>query len=181
MKRRTAFLPVTRRTTFAMLLKATVVAALFVVMGSVAAGQSLSEVEVRLVRMPTGGCVEPCPSNYTVTIRGDGAVQYEGSGVLEGLHTRSISPDEVVTLVNEFLRARFFNALDTYVACCSSLVRKGDTVELYGVASADDPYAALTLRIGGRAKTVILRTDFPQDLGRLPGLVDRIGGPQVWR
>jgi TonB family protein len=181
MKRRTAFLPLTNRTTLAMLLKAMVVASLFVVMGSVAAAQSLSEVEVRLVRKPTGGCVGPCTNNYTITIRGDGTVQYEGSGVLEGLHTRSISPDEVVSLVNEFLRARFFNALDTYAACCSSLVRKGDTVELSGVASADDPYAAMTLRIGPRTKTVILRRDFPLELGRLPGLVDRIGGPQVWQ
>ena len=86
--------------------------------------------------------------------------------MVEGSRTRSVSPDDVVALVNEFLKARFFNALDTYAACCSSLVRNGDTVALYGMASADDPYAALTLRIGARTKTVILRRDFPPDLGR---------------
>ena len=161
--------------------KAALVAAFFAAMSTVPAGQiSLSDVEVRLVRSPTGGCVGPCVNNYTVVIRGDGTVQYKGSGLVEGSRTRSISPDDVVALVNEFLRARFFNALDTYAACCSSLVRNGDTVALSGMVSADDPYAARTLRIGARTKTVIQRRDFPPDLGRLPELVDRIGGPRVW-
>lgn len=161
--------PRRHRTAFAVLLRVTVIALLFVATGKATAAQfSLSEVEVRLVRMAMGGCVEPCRNNYTVIIRGDGTVRYEGSGLVEGLRTRSVSPDDVVSLINEFLRARFFNALDTYTACCSSLVRNGDAVELNGVASADDAYAALSLRIGGRTKTVILRTDFPRDLGRLP-------------
>jgi uncharacterized protein DUF6438 len=147
------------------------VAVLVAAMSNTALAQiPLADVEVRLVREPRGGCIGPCV-NYTVTVRGNGAIEYEGAGLVEGRRTRSVSTDEVVTLVNEFLRARFFNALDTYEACCSSLVRNGDTVELHGVASADDPYVALTLRIGGRTKTVILRRDFPPDLGRLPELV----------
>jgi hypothetical protein len=147
----------TNRKMFATLLKALVVASVFMVMGSVAAAQvALSEVEVRLVRRPTGGCVDPCPVNYRVTIRGDGAVEYEGTGLVEGVRKRSISPDEVVSLVNEFLRARFFNLLDTYRACCSFVVRNGDTVAVYGKTSADEPRTDLTLRIGTRTKTVTL-------------------------
>ena len=158
------------------------VASLVAAMSGVAAAQlPLSEVEVRLVRTPMGGCVDPCVNNYSVVIRGDGSVLYDGHGLVEGRRTRIISPDDVVSLVNEFLRARFFNALDTYAACCSVLVRKGDTVGLYGIASADDPYVALTLRIGARTKTVTLRTDYPADLGKLPELVDGIGGPRVWQ
>lgn len=104
------------------------VAVLFAAMSNMTVAQvPLSDVEVRLVRTPAGGCVDPCPNNYTVSIRGDGTVDYEGTGPVKGLRTRSVSPDEVVTLVNEFLRARFFNALDTYTACCSSLVRNGDS------------------------------------------------------
>jgi len=157
------------------------VASLFAAMSGVAAAQlPLSEVEVRLVRTATGGCFGPCV-NYNVIVRGDGTVLYEGHGLVEGRRTRAISPDEVVSLVNEFLRARFFNALDTYAACCSFLVRKGDTVALYGRSSADDPDVALRLRIGARTKTVTLRADYPADLGRLPELVDRIGGPRVWQ
>lgn len=53
--------------------------------------------------------VGPCVNNYAVLIRGDGTVLYEGSGLLEVSRTRSISPDDVVALVNEFLRARFLD------------------------------------------------------------------------
>jgi hypothetical protein len=147
----------------------------------VAAQIRLSDIEVRLVRRPTGGCLDPCGQNYTVVIRGDGTVRYEGSGRVEGSRERSISPDDVVVLVNEFLRARFFNALETYSVCCSSLVRNGDTVALHGTGGADDPYVALTLRIGDRTRTVTLLKDFPSELGRLPELVDRVGGPPVWQ
>lgn|SRR5262245_5002624 len=153
---------------------AALVAAFIAAMSAVAVAQiSVSDVEVRLVRTPTGGCVGPCVNNYTVFIRGDGTVQYEGSGLVEGSRTRSVSPDDVVALVNEFLRARFFNALDTYETCCSRLVRKGDTVALYGIGSADDPNVTLTLRIGARAKTVMLRKDFPPDVAK--GLPARLG------
>ena len=42
------------------------------------------------------------------------------------------------------------------------------------IASADDPYAALRLRIGARTKIVILRRDFP------PDLVAHCGDEQDW-
>jgi hypothetical protein len=166
-----------------MLLKGMVLASLFVAMGGAGAAQmSLSEIEVRLVRSQGGGgCIDYCTDNYTVTIRGDGTVEFQG-GPLQGFHTRSVAPDDVVSLVNEFLRARFLNAFDNYEACCSLLVRKGNMLELYGYgSSAEEPSKKLTLRIGTRTKTVILRNDFPDALGRLPGLVDRIGGPEAWR
>jgi hypothetical protein len=38
----------------------------------------------------------------------------------------------------------------------------------------------LTLRIGERVKRVSLIEDYPDALGRLPELVDRIGGPNIW-
>ena len=167
------------RTAFAVLLKLMFVVLLVAVIGGVAAAQSvsLSEVEVRLARIPHGGCAGPCVE-YDVTVRGDGTVEYHGA---DGTRTRTVPVDDVVTLINEFLRARFFNALDTYAACCSFLVRKGDTVAVYGTVSADDPEVRLTLRIGARTKVVTLLRDYPAELSRLPELVDRIGGPQVWR
>jgi Domain of unknown function (DUF6438) len=178
----------TTRTEFTALLKLTVVTFVFAAIGSVAAAQSipLSEVEVRLVRTPHGGCAEPC-SRYSVTVRGDGTVRYDGSviypgtGQVDGVRTRSTSVDEVIALVNEFLKFRFFDALATYREGRGLLVRKGDMVELYGsVGGSDDPQADLTLRIGNRTKTVTLYNNYPTELGRLPELVDRIGGPRVW-
>jgi Domain of unknown function (DUF6438) len=176
----------TCRTAFAALLTLTFAASIVAVMGEVAAAQSypLSEVEVRLVRTPHGGCFGPC-SIYAVTVRGDGTVTYDGTviysgaGQVAGVRTRSISVDEVVSLVNEFLRARFFDAPVSY--CGESLiVRKGDTVTMYGSCGADEPQTDLTLRIGDRRKTVTLYSNYPADLGRLPELVESIGGPQVW-
>jgi hypothetical protein len=159
------------------------VTSMFTAMTTVAAAQLLlTDVGVRLVRSGGDGCAAPCTQDYTVMIRGDGTVEYEGSGAVAGFRTRSVSPDEVIALVNEFLRAGFFNALDTYSACCSPIVRKGNTVELYGMApGSGGSVAVLTLRIGTRSKTVTLGQDYPPDLGRLPELVDRIGGPRVWQ
>ena len=159
--------------------KVALAAALIAAMSATATAQTLADIEVKLVREITGGCIDPCPLPYTVTIRGDGAVQYDGP---QGHHTRTVSPDDALALVNEFIQARFFTALDKYEACCGTLVRHGDTVELGGMAGgADAPYAALTLKIGARTKTVILRENYPPELGRLPDLVDRLGGPAIWR
>lgn len=133
---------------------------------------------MRLVHTPHGGCVGPCVQ-YGITVRGDGTVEYNGVGLVEGTRARKISSDEVVTLVNEFLQARFFDALATY-RNKSFIVRKGDAVTLYGSGGSDDPPTDLTLRIGDRTKTVTLYNNYPAELGRLPELVERIGGPRVW-
>jgi hypothetical protein len=179
----------TCRTALAALLKLTFAASMVAVMGEVATAQSypLSEVEVGLVRTPHGGCASAC-SRYAVTVRGDGSVTYDGTvifsgaGQVAGLRTRSIPIDQVISLVNEFLKARFFDARDTYRNPPSTIVRDGDTVVFKGAGGgSDDPQADLTLRIGDRRKTVTLYSNYPADLGRLPELVDRIGGPQVWQ
>jgi uncharacterized protein DUF6438 len=159
------------------------VSCLVVVFSQLLAGQTypLSEVEVRLVRTPHGGCFGPCV-RYEVVVRGDGTVEYNGVGLVEGTRARTISIDEVVALVNEFLRARFFDALETYRNPPSTVVRKGDSIILYGAGGgSDDPQADLTLRLGDRTKTLTLFSNYPAELGRLPELVDRIGGPQVWQ
>jgi hypothetical protein len=49
----------------------------------------------------------------------------------------------------------------------------------YGPKS-DAPEIRLMVRIGDRVKRVSLVEDYPEALGRLPELVDRIGGPNVW-
>src|SRR5688500_17480960 len=67
----------------------------------------LSDIEVRLVRLPHGcppGCLD-----YTITITGNGLVTYNGRSPVEGSRTRTISVDEVVVLVNEMLRVHFFD------------------------------------------------------------------------
>jgi hypothetical protein len=54
-------------------------------------------------------------------------VEYDGVGLVEGIRTRTVSGDEVIALVNEFLHARFFDALDKYWGD-TSVARDGDKV-----------------------------------------------------
>jgi len=44
----------------------------------------------------------------------------------------------------------------------------------------EDGEMRLTMRIGDRVKRVSLVADYPEALGRLPELVDHVGGPNVW-
>ncbi len=136
----------------------------------------LSEIEVTMTRHPDG-CAPGC-RDYTVRIIGSGLVTYSGRSPLEDRRSRNVSVDDVVTLVNEMLRAHFFDAADRYVGT-SFLTRKGDGVELY-LRGGSGSWADLTLRLGDRRKTVRLQRDYPIELERLLELADTIGGPDAW-
>jgi len=119
----------------------------------------LSEARRFFPQRPEDPCnSDQCHFSYAVTIRGDGTVQYDGSGALQGHHTRTVLPDDVIALANEFLNARFLTALDSYEACCGSLRRRGNTVELGGMAGgADAPHVTLVLKIGTLTKTPLTK------------------------
>ena len=136
----------------------------------------LSEIEVTMTRHPHG-CAPGC-RDYTVTIIGNGLVRYNGRSPIEGTRTRTISVDDVVTLVNQMLRAYFFDAVDRYEGT-SLLVRNGDAVELHG-RGGSGPWADVTLRLGDRRKAVRLERDYPIELERLSEMIDTIGGPDAW-
>jgi hypothetical protein len=144
---------------------------------------ALGQVDIRLERMSGGGCSH-CgrfSSIYDVTIRGDGAVEYRDASEPDDVHVRSISSDEAIALANEFIAAGFLEARDSYRGKLE-LVRQGNGVQLKTwSAGGEDGELRLTLRIGDRVKRVSLVEDYPDALGRLPALVDRIGGPNVWR
>ena len=59
-------------------------------------------------------------------------------------------------------------------------VRQDDKVKVMG-SGGSGAWVELSLRLGDRHKTIRLERDYPTDLGRLPDLVDRIGGPAVWQ
>jgi hypothetical protein len=143
---------------------------------------ALGQVEIRLERMSGGGCSH-CgrfSSIYDVTIRGDGTVEYRDASDPDGVHVRSISTDAAVALANEFIAAGFLEARDSYRGKVE-LVRQGNGVQLktWG-ADNEGGEIRLMLRIGDRVKRVSLVEDYPEALGRLPELVDRIGGPNAW-
>jgi len=145
----------------------------------------LSEVEISLVTGGHGGCVGRCV-DYHITVRGDGVVELEDVGTPPRAATqrRSITSDEVVTLVNEFLRARFFDAMDRYDTV-TSVVRQDDKVLLRSSSGGIDGGAIeLTMRFGTLKKTVHLSNNIPVELRALANSVLRIGGrpelPQTW-
>jgi hypothetical protein len=93
------------------------------------------EISIQLSR---SGCYGSCPS-YSVTIRGDGAVTFQGSRFVSipGTHTAQIPESEVSTLLNRFRSANFL--------ALSNVYRAGVT---------DNPTYCLKLKLGGEAKVV---------------------------
>ena len=138
----------------------------------------LASVVVKLERTQ---CFGPCPID-SITVRGDGVVEYEGNNFVEtvGHRTATIAVDQVVSLVNEFLRVRFFDVLTKYAA--------GEVVVLEGQALlprtrgviADAPSVVLTFHLGERAKTVTLYEQLPGGARFLGELRRSYDGFSAW-
>ena len=149
---------------------------------SASAQIALGQVEIRLERMSGGGCSHCGGFSriYDVAIRADGAIEYRDGGEPDRVNLRSVSTDEVIALANEFIAAGFLEARESYRGKYG-LVRQGNGVALKTFGTdREAPEVRLTLRIGERVKRVSLIADYPDVLGKLPELVDRIGGPNTW-
>jgi hypothetical protein len=141
----------------------------------------LSDVKIGLVAGGgRSGCIGRC-NIYRITIRGDGVITREDIGPPPRADTlkRTVDVDEVVSLVNEFLKVRFFDALDRYESVMF-VERKGDLLLLRGSGGIDGGTIDITMRLGSRTKTVVLSENFPVELGGLRDRILRIGGPQSW-
>lgn len=92
---------------------------------------------------------------------------------------RTVAIDDVVALANEFIRGRFFEASESYVGD-SFYVRQGDQLTLRGSGGADGPVWDLSVQLGGLSRSVHLYSGYPDYLGRLRDLVDKLGGPGAW-
>ena len=150
--------------------------------GSALAGIGLGQVEIRLERMSGGGCSHCGGFSriYDIVIRGDGVIEYRDGAEPDRVHVRNVSVDDVIALAHEFLAAGFLDARETSRGKLG-LVRDGNGVNLKTVATdREAPETRLTLRLGDRVKRVSLIADYPDALGKLPELVDRIGGPNTW-
>jgi len=149
---------------------------------SVCAEIALAQVEIRLERMSGGGCSHCGGFSriYDVVLRGDGAIEYREGAEPDRVNVRNVSADDVIALANQFIAAGFLEARESYRGKLG-LVRQGNGVNLKTISGdREAPEMRLTLRIGERVKRVTLIEDYPDALGRLPELVDRIGGPNTW-
>jgi hypothetical protein len=143
---------------------------------------ALAQVEIRLERMSGGGCSHCGGFSriYDVVLRGDGAVEYRDGAEPDRVNVRNVSADDVIAVANQFIAAGFLEARESYRGKLG-LVRQGNGVNLKTITGdREAPEMRLTLRIGDRVKRVTLIEDYPDALGRLPELVDRIGGPNTW-
>jgi hypothetical protein len=139
----------------------------------------LAAIQIRLLRSGGGGCPGRCV-HYRVTIQGDGTVRCEDLAAPPvPARERTIPAPDVVTLTNEFLAARFFEAPDRY-AGRSFYQLQGTQLRLLETFGADFPKWDLSLRLGDLEKSVHLYLDYPENLGHLRDRVDQIGGPQSW-
>jgi hypothetical protein len=120
-------------------------------------------------------------------VRGEGSVELED---LEPVATaradtrrHAITADEVVSLVNAFLRARFFDAAASHDGV-EFVGRREYVLLLRGSGGIDGGWIDLTMRLGRLKKTVRLSENIPTEFHRLVDLVLRIGGrpplPQAW-
>jgi len=113
-------------------------------------------------------CFGACP-DYTLIIKGDGTVTYEGRQFvkIEGTRTTTISEEKIRQLLSEFQRIDYFSLNDSYEE----------------FEATDMPSAITSLTINGKTKTVRhYHGDFsaPEELTQLEDRIDEIVNSDQW-
>lgn len=137
----------------------------------------LAEIEMGLELLPGGGgCLGRCAA-YRIVILGTGRVDFDDlSGAPRVPHQqRMIAADEAVSLLNDFLAARFFERPASYDGLQAAR-RTGDSVQILQHGAADNRIWILSLRVGARRKNVRLALDEPEELTRLRERMSALGG-----
>jgi hypothetical protein len=123
--------------------------------------EDLSDLVITMERTP---CFGFCPA-YTVTINGDGTVQYVGrSNVeVEGEQTGQIAEEDLRALVQMFYDVDFWNMQDRYE----------DNV-------TDLPSTTTTIILNGETKSVYDYYGAPEELHELEQMIDQVSGAEAW-
>jgi uncharacterized protein DUF6438 len=109
-------------------------------------------------------CFGACPV-YTVTITGDGRVEYEGKEFVrvKGRASATIPAADVAALAAAFDKAGYFSLQDKYTANITDL-----------------PTNITSIRIDGRFKQIVDYYGAPQALKDLERQIDRVGRTSQW-
>jgi hypothetical protein len=126
---------------------------------------------VTMQRLP---CFGTCPV-YTVDITADGTVTFTGENFVDstGTRTAAIAPDSAAALMQELIARGFHDFADRYT----------QEAKECGSYHTDAPRVILTLRAGGRVKTVEHDygcSDAPDELRALQERVDSVAGVRRW-
>jgi Domain of unknown function (DUF6438) len=133
-----------------------------------------------VVTMERGTCFGSCPS-YRVTIHGTGEVEYEGLNcvVTLGVERGTVSRELALDLVNDLLRAHFFDAPSEYVVL--DQIRNSDgRLEVGGPYVSDGPSTYLQLRLGRHENRVRLYNHYPDDLKAITEKIDGAVNIEQW-
>lgn len=138
----------------------------------------LSDVAMTLERGP---CFGFCPV-YTVTVRGDGTVQYTGEShvATTGPQTGSVTQDEALALLNEFYRADFMALRPEYREETVAALGPDGLVHVESRSPTDMPTQTVTLQLGSWKKTVVDYWAAPLGLKALEEAIDKAANTQQW-
>ena len=118
-------------------------------------------------------CYGTCPI-YTVTVRRDGTVTYDGKQfvAVTGHHSSKISSEQFQQLVHEIQRIGFFSLQDEY----TFKENPDGSIE----AVTDLPTTITTVRAGKLRKRIKNYYGGPESLAEFEKLIDKIAGSSAW-
>jgi hypothetical protein len=127
------------------------------------------DLKTAVITLKRTACFGACPI-YSVTIHGDGTVDYEGIRFVkvEGKRSYKISKKSVRDLVNEFYRINYFSFDDEYVS-----IKNPDGTE---TTVTDLPSCDTSITIGGKTKSVHNYVGGPKSLETLERKIDWVSG-----
>ena len=127
-----------------------------------------------VVTLERGPCFGTCPV-YRVSLEGNGKVDFTGTRFVTrvGTDTTRVTPEEVGRLVDSLDAVGYFALADEYLLNSPAC----------GRYATDAPTATISVRSGGRSKTV--RHDHgcagaPEALGGMERLIDSVAGTARW-
>jgi hypothetical protein len=129
--------------------------------------------QIDVITLERTSCYGTCPI-YKLTVRRDGAVQYEGKEFVKviGYQSHRISAAKFQELAQEVQRVGFFSFDDEY----SYKKNPGGSTSFV----TDMPTTITTVRAGNLRKSVKNYYGGPKALGRLENLIDKLAGSAVW-
>jgi hypothetical protein len=129
--------------------------------------------EIDSITLERTWCNGTCPI-YTVTVRRDGTVTYDGEEYVKvrGHRSRRLSSEQFQQLVHEIQRIGFFKLKDEYM----DKEHPDGSFETV----TDLPSAITTVRAGKTRKRIKNYYGGPESLAEFENLIDKVAGSSAW-
>lgn len=137
-------------------------------------GPQVHDLKAVKMSLQRTSCFGGCPA-YSVVVQGNGTVLYEGAACITDKEpcTAQLDREEVIELLNAFLRVHFFDLRDEYDGTPIYTPWVGeDKFIIQTPRTTDLRSAILLLKIDDRTKAVRLRDGIPKELEELGQMMD---------